>query len=158
MSRRFLLGMIIVCVLIGCVAADLSAPHQDYAAIVMTRINALRRERDLAPLVGDEKLNAIAAAYAQELARRGTLSHTGERGDTLRDRFAAGQFTAWRAIAENLALSTTHASMLEDIVSGWRQSPGHYENLTGAAYHRSGIGYAFDAAQQHIYVVQVFAN
>jgi uncharacterized protein YkwD len=101
-------------------------------------VNQFRVERGLAPLQWNDSLMLAAQRYAEELAQRRTLSHTGVDGSTASERAAAAGFQG--AVAENLA------SGFQDpvaVVEAWIASPGHLRNLL-IDFEYLGIGVAVD--------------
>ncbi|MGD9599771.1 MAG: CAP domain-containing protein [Steroidobacteraceae bacterium] len=139
---------------------------QDAAAVgarVLTLVNRARaRPRRCgpkavpaaSPLVREAQLDAVALAYAQELARLGRFEHRGADGRQPRDRVARSGYRA-RIVGENLAAGPTTA---DEVIDGWLASPGHCENVMEARFTQMGIAYAVNPASRYgIIWVQLFA-
>lgn len=92
---------------------------------VMRRVNAERATHGLAPLAGDRRLAAAAAAQACWMARTAKLSHAGPGGKRVGDRAKAAGYR-WRFMAENVAMGYRNA---QTVVAGWMASKSHRQNI-----------------------------
>lgn len=132
---------------------------QDAPAIVeelLTLSNEARSEEGIPPLTAHEGLARAAAGHADELARRGTLTHVSEDPDrrTPAARVARAG-VALVEIAENVA-TIEGPDVAERTVGGWLESPGHRENLLNEAY--THVGHAVSVAEDGTSrIVQVLA-
>lgn len=100
------------------------------------------------PLQWDAQLARSAALHAQDMYAQGYFSHTSKDGRRIGDRATAAGFR-WRAIGENLGYGYATA---EQVVKGWKGSPGHCKNLMSPKFTRMG------AASQGSYWVQVLGR
>ncbi len=123
---------------------------------MLDRVNALRtagcrcgnrKMPPVPPLTYNTKLEAAAAAHAQYMQRTGRFDHTGAGGSSVADRASEAGYD-WGAIAENIALGQPS---IEAVVSSWKNSPGHCQNMMDKAYSQMGV------AQEGRYWVQVLA-
>lgn len=107
-----------------------------------------------APLTRSAALDEAAQRHAEDLARRGELSHDGFDGSTPGRRATRAGY-AWAYVAENVARGQSTA---EQVVETWLASPGHCANLMNPRATETGIGIAEDAdGRWGAYWVQVYA-
>ena len=109
----------------------------------VTRLNQLRVEHDLAPLVADPELTAVARSWAGHMARAGRISHRP-------DLTAAGTDPAWIKLGENVGVGVTVVSLHDAFVA----SPAHYRNLVDPGWQYVGIGVVVKGRK--IYVAENF--
>jgi uncharacterized protein YkwD len=94
------------------------------------------------PWTRDARLDHAAQLHAEELARRGRVSHVGANGSRVRDRARAQGYPANRA-TESIALYKTP----EASVKFWMAEPAngpHRRNITWCQYTDAGVGVAYD--------------
>ncbi len=115
----------------------------DAVARILADTNALRAAGGLAPLSSNPYLQSVAQNWTGQQAATGVMSHNPNYGSQI----PAG----WTNAAENVAKDYTYST----VVTGWRNSPGHYANIMGP-YTDIGIGYV--EANGHRYFTQVFAR
>ncbi len=134
-------------------AADRQNPAIDPAREhLFRRLNEERRRRGLAELAWNPVLARLAAEHAEELRRRGELSHrSAADGAAYADRLARTPLRARRA-AENLA----QAPDAEEAHLGLMASPGHRGNILDPDLEEVGIGVSA-APDGDLVVVQDFA-
>jgi uncharacterized protein YkwD len=106
--------------------------------------NSTRREAGLPGLVPSPALIDKAQAWADELARRGVLSHS-----TLTDGVPDG----WVKLGENVGRGPS----IEAVHAGFLGSPAHRTNLVDASFNWIGTGVA-TAGDGTVFVVQVFGH
>lgn len=120
---------------------------------VIKLTNAERSRIGSPALVENERLVLIAQEMAEDLAKRGSLSHTDTKGRDLAKRIDDGGY-AWSAIGENIAYGF---STPEAVVQGWIKSPGHYKNLSNSGFTEIGVGVTIDS-KGRVYWAQVFGH
>lgn len=98
---------------------------------LLARINAHRQERGLTALHRDAVLDRLALAHSRGMERGGKLSHDG-----FDERFARADSDH---CVENVGLRLPDPSP-ERQFEGWRDSPGHDENLLDTDIRRAGLG------------------
>jgi uncharacterized protein YkwD len=99
------------------------------------QINAIRARANLHKVRRSAKLDAVALAHAKDMARHKFMSHTSSDGSDLRVRVARVGYK-WCSLAENVSRGyRTEARAIEN----WRQSPGHYRNLTNKKVKEFGL-------------------
>ncbi len=138
--------------------------------------NQVRQNKGLASLRRAEDLERLAQYQATEMATYGIVGHVDHEGLSLEQRAAKlnvslyGEFVNGLKtihVAENAAMipwSERHSScgstqndpaLATCTVNGWVTSSGHYESLIGD-YITTGMGVAFNTAENKLYAVQVF--
>lgn len=116
---------------------------------VLENTNKLRAEVGVPPLQYDENLSAYAQVRAAELI--GSFGHIRPNGKGVLD-YVEGD---WGAAGENVAAGSATADLV--VLSAWRGSPGHYENMISPKFNRLGIGFVYDPnSPAKYYWVQVF--
>ncbi len=112
-----------------------AAERPPTAAALVELINALRTREGRRPLLTHRKLEKVAQAHAEEMARTGRLAHTSPDSGTLTTRLRAEGVSAPFA-AENLAEAADAAAAMAAFV----QSPGHRRNLLLPELTHIGVG------------------
>ncbi|MDO5686230.1 MAG: CAP domain-containing protein [Neisseria sp.] len=129
------------------VAAPSAAAEQELQK-ELDAVNRLRADKGLRPLWYNPSLSAYATVRAQEIARK--FSHTRPDGN---DALKAVRGNV--AAAENIAYNHKLSGL--DAVNQWRNSPGHYANMTSERYREIGMG-VYAAPSGEFYWVQVFSG
>ena len=111
---------------------------------VASLVNQQRSSAGLGGLVHDDRLDAIAQEWAQQMSNMKSMVHSTNQWRS--DRLPTG----WRANGENIAYGYGSASA---VMSAWMQSPGHKANILNSAYTSIGVGYVASGN----YWVQLFA-
>ncbi|MGI9423100.1 MAG: CAP domain-containing protein [Hyphomicrobiaceae bacterium] len=88
-------------------------------------INAYRRNHGLKPLKLNVLLTKAAKLHSTDLAKWDRISHFGSDGSNPWDRVKRSGYKA-RLAAENVG---TGQATLEEVMAGWKKSPGHNKNL-----------------------------
>jgi len=88
-------------------------------------INQYRKQNGLRPLQLNSKLTVAAKSHSRDLAKWDRISHYGSDGSDPWDRVAKTGFSA-KLAAENVGTGQT---TLEEVMKGWKKSPGHNKNL-----------------------------
>jgi uncharacterized protein YkwD len=120
----------------GAVAAP--APDRAAASAMRDAVNFVREYHGLVPLALDIDLSRAAQGHAEELARRGELSHRGLDGSRLGNHLREVDYP-YSVAAENLAAGPPEA---DGAVILWLNSPGHRRNLLLEGVTAIGVGYA----------------
>lgn len=103
-------------------------------------INAYRKKHGLRPLRLSAELTNAAKAHSRDLARWDRISHFGSDGSNPWDRVKRSGYDA-RLAAENVG---TGQASIEEVMKGWRASPGHNKNLLMADAQHMGIALVQD--------------
>lgn len=88
-------------------------------------INSYRGQHGLKPLKIDPLLTKAAKMHSRDLAKWDRISHFGSDGSNPWDRVKRAGYKA-RLAAENVG---TGQASLDEVMAGWKKSPGHNKNL-----------------------------
>ncbi len=100
--------------------------------VARAKINAYRKAKGLRPLKLSADLTRAAKAHSRDLAKWDRISHYGSDGSNPWDRVKRTGFRAQLA-AENVG---TGQATFDEVLTGWKNSPGHNKNLLlGDATH-----------------------
>jgi uncharacterized protein YkwD len=103
-------------------------------------INAYRKEKGLKPLKLSPELTAAAKAHATDLAKWDRISHYGSDGSNPWDRVKRTGYKA-RLTAENVG---TGQIDFNEVMKGWKDSPGHNKNLLMSDADHMGVALVQD--------------
>lgn len=133
----------------------------DYKAVESTifeLLNQLRREKQLPELTSNEQLVKAARKRAKETEQ--SFSHTRPDGSETFTILKEEEYQyVYQLAGENLGMATNYLDeegMAELLFNGWKDSPGHYENMVRKDFEEVGIGVAYDG--ENIYAVQMFGT
>jgi uncharacterized protein YkwD len=134
------------------VPAILPTAHQLALDAMFAAINDVRAAAGLKLLVWNGLVTLAAQQHSDDMAARGTMSHTGSDGTNAGDRLERVGFVSsgW---AENIAAGYTDSVA---VVRGWMASSGHRANLLGN-FTYVGVGIA-TSAQGTMYWTLDLAN
>jgi hypothetical protein len=107
-------------------AAHANASSEE--AEFVSRINALRASKHLAPLRVDDELTSIARRWAQQMVINGDISHQPDLRQWVT--------SVWRKLGENVGVGYSVAGLHDAFLT----SPHHYDNLVDPAFDAVGIG------------------
>ena len=91
----------------------------------LAAINSSRAAQGRSALDYSPRLEAVARAHGEDMARKGFFSHTGSDGSEIGQRLSRGGYTFCFG-AENIALGQPS---LEVVMASWMKSPGHRRNI-----------------------------
>jgi uncharacterized protein YkwD len=103
-------------------------------------INAYRKEKGLKPLKLNPELTAAAKNHATDLAKWDRISHYGSDGSNPWDRVKRTGYKA-RLTAENVG---TGQIDFNEVMKGWKESPGHNKNLLMSDADHMGVALVQD--------------
>ncbi|KAJ2076409.1 hypothetical protein H4R24_005710 [Coemansia sp. RSA 988] len=115
-------------------SATPSTPTDSWKSQMLQQVNAIRAEVGKGPLTIDERLNSMAQAHSNYQSSAATMTHSDPSG-SLGSRCSQYGID-WRGVAENVAWNYKDVT---EVVKGWKDSPGHYENIIGD-YNAVGFG------------------
>jgi uncharacterized protein YkwD len=121
----------------------------DDSRTFLDRTNALRADNNVAELTELPILTDKAEAWAQHMARTGTLEHS-----NLSDGLST---LSWTALGENVGYSSPTSDTLLTIHNLFVSSASHRRNLLNGGFNYMGVGVARDGAGR-IWVAEVFAR
>jgi uncharacterized protein YkwD len=116
---------------------------------VLDRVNDLRRQAGLRPLVRNLGLDRIAAAHAERMRASRQVAH--DAGDGVPAARLARAGLGFRKGAENVAMAVDLAQAQESL----EQSPSHLAAMLGA-FDSVGLGMALDE-EHRVYLTEFFA-
>ena len=119
---------------------------RDYAATKLDAerardvINGYRQANGLKPLRLNAALTEAAKAHSRDLAKWDRISHYGSDGSNPWDRVKRTGYNA-KVAAENVG---TGQSSIDEVLKGWKESPGHNKNLLLGDVEHMGIALVQD--------------
>ena len=116
------------------VPAQVSADGAQYANTVLNKVNELRSSLGLQPVTRYQELDAVAQDWSEQQAAANNMSH--------RPDFTSVYPQGWTTGSENVAWRTSGGDTGALIFEQWRNSPGHYKNMTDPNVNSIGIGFA----------------
>jgi hypothetical protein len=146
--RQFI-GVALVVPLIATFVAllpDQSAIASPQTSSIVSKTNEYRSQNGLGGLVENASLNAVAQAWAQQMASNGTMTHNPNYSSQI----PAG----WSAAGENVASGYPSPNATVD---AWMGSTGHRANILSGAFNSIGTGWYVDGRGVS-WSVQVFAK
>lgn len=105
------------------------------AELAREQINGYRKLKGLKPLQLNAALTAAAKAHSRDLAKWDRISHFGSDGSNPWDRVKRTGYNA-KLAAENVG---TGQVSFEEVLKGWKDSPGHNKNLLLSDADHMGI-------------------
>ncbi|RYH11838.1 CAP domain-containing protein [Tropicimonas sp. IMCC6043] len=121
-------------------APDASAQGPDATAGITARLNIERGREGRAALRRSPVLDRIAAAHAEDMARRGYFAHSAPEGTGPQDRALRAGYRAC-LVAETIARGVPSAPQA---LAGWMQSPEHRRSILLRRATEFGMGHASD--------------
>ncbi len=125
-----------------------------YAKQVLDLVNAERAKYSLGKLTLDTKLNAVALAHSEDMAKNKYFSHTNLKGQSPFDRMKSAGIS-YRTAAENIAVGQKSP---EQVVQSWMNSEGHRKNILNGSFNKMGLGYVKAQGGYGTYWTQVFTD
>lgn len=123
------------------------------AAEVLNLVNKERNKVGLPSLKLDSQLNNLAQMKAEDMAKKGYLSHNsptyGSAFDMMKE-----YGVSYKTAGENIAKGQKSS---DSVMRAWMNSSGHRANILNSGYTRLGVGYATDA-KGNTYWVQMFVG
>jgi len=125
-------------------------------AKMLSLVNALRAESNLAPLRMSKMLGATARHKSLDMANRDYFAHTNPDGITASQLRKDHGYVFNTVSGENIAAGNDTA---DETFEQWKNSPPHKENMLNSSYKMLGVGYAFNAnAHYDYYWTQTFGG
>ncbi|WP_066632902.1 CAP domain-containing protein [Labilibacter marinus] len=148
--------------------AQLSTHEQNYLSdALFNKVNELRVSKKLEVLTEDSNLIKAAQLHSSYMARVNRLSHKESssklRTPSLRVKKFASNF---ELVGENILYVQNKKKHLKDdmmdalaqeMFTGWKESPGHYANMTHPNYELGGFGFA-RSTRGMLYATHVMAT
>ena len=130
------------------VPAQVTSEGAQYANTVLNKVNELRSSLGLQPVTRYQELDAVAQDWSEQQAAANNMSH--------RPDFTSVYPKGWTTGSENVAWRTSGGDTGALIFEQWRNSPGHYKNMTDPNVNSIGIGFA-QTSDGRWYATQNFA-
>lgn len=133
----------------------------DYVAIedhILELLNDLRQEKNLNALKPNEQLKKASRQRAKETKE--SFAHTRPDGRETATIFEEPEYEyVYQLVGENIGMATYYLDeegMAELMFDGWKNSPGHYENMVRENFEEIGIGVYYDG--ETLYAAQLFGT
>jgi len=129
--------------------------------LIIRLTNDFRQKQGLREVEPDSELNETAQYFADYMARTNKYGHT---ADGQRPSARAKQYGyEYCMVSENIAYffrSTgfTTQALAEKAVTGWKESPGHRENMLEPDVTETGVAVAYSEDTGHYFAVQMFGR
>ena len=118
-----------------------SAPPIDcWQEQMLSSLNMIRAENAVEPLKLCNTLNKSAQGYAEVMATQNFFDHEGQDGSTPSQRAQSAGYRSY-GVGENIAAGQTS---IEEVMTGWKNSPGHFKNMIKSEYMHVGFGMAIN--------------
>ncbi len=155
-----------------------AAPNEKINQIVQgifDGINQARAERNLSPLSEDPNLMSIAQLRSNDMITRNYFSHTDPNsGQVLFQILLNDQHYTYLFAGENIAEIRNQGAFVpsgftvyarysatdlaDQFVTGWINSPDHYENIINPHFRRTGIAVGVSMDGTRVVATQVFSD
>ena len=133
----------------------------DYVAIedhILELLNDLRQEKNLNALKPNEQLKKASRQRAKETKE--SFAHTRPDEREMATIFEEPEYEyVYQLVGENIGMATYYLDeegMAELMFDGWKNSPGHYENMVRENFEEIGIGVYYDG--ETLYAAQLFGT
>ncbi|MEG0475139.1 MAG: CAP domain-containing protein [Carnobacterium sp.] len=133
----------------------------DYVAIedhILELLNDLRQEKNLNALKPNEQLKKASRQRAKETKE--SFAHTRPDGREMATIFEEPEYEyVYQLVGENIGMATYYLDeegMAELMFDGWKNSPGHYENMVRENFEEIGIRVYYDG--ETLYAAQLFGT
>ncbi len=155
-----------------------AAPNEKISQIVQrifAGINQARRDKNLKPLTMDQNLLSIAQIRSNDMITRSFFAHTDPKtGQVLFQNLLNDQHYAYLFAGENIAEIRNQGAFVpagftvyaryaaddlaDQFVTGWINSPDHYENIVNPHFRRTGIAVGVSMDGTRVVATQVFSD
>ncbi len=115
-----------------------SAAEKSFIDEVFVLLNQHRQANGLATLTYDEELEAAVQGHCLHMSIHSFFDHNAPES-SVNTPWARASMCGTSANAENIAMGQSSPA---EVMQGWKDSPGHNENMLDGSLHRVGIGYA----------------
>lgn len=159
-SSRILAATVLVALgLLASTAGGLVSPRaagatEAWELDMLAQLNAYRAQHGRGPLTLCTNLSSAAYAHSADRAAAGSLSHHGTDGSTPSVRVGRTSYGYVTSVGENMAAGPLGVG---DVMTLWKGSPGHAENMLDSRYVHVGFGRAHRPGTSTLYWTQVLA-
>ncbi|HEY6334434.1 MAG TPA: CAP domain-containing protein [Alphaproteobacteria bacterium] len=137
-AKPSILFAFVICLVAAPAMAAGPAADPAAAANLLALVNQARSNAGLAPVHANPELGAAAQSLAEDLARRGVLSHEDSKGAGIDVRFLQSGYR-YSIAAEVVAAPFTKP---EDVIADWMANPSNREQILTEDLQDAGVGYA----------------
>lgn len=122
---------------------DLEMPEdlREFEQEMVRRVNELRADHGLDPLVVSPALAAVARRHSEDMAARDYLDHTNLEGLGPPERVSLAGIR-YAKLSENVALNRGHKRPVAQAVEQWLDSPRHRASMLDPEVQETGVGVA----------------
>lgn len=136
-------------------SSEKAAAYMAFYNEVLALVNDIRADAGVGPLTLDETLCRAATMRAVEMNYSDFFEHTRPDGRRCFSVFEIYSIE-YMACGENIAAGYTTPS---EVVAGWKESPGHYQNMINEKFTKLGVGMSCEEPGRYShYWVQLFTN
>lgn len=129
--------------------------YRAYAQKVLKLVNDIRAKAGVEPLVLDDNMCKAASMRAIEMNYANYFEHRRANGDSC---FSVLPYFGVSSSMSGENIGAGYGSP-EEVVEGWKNSPGHYANMTEASFKKLGVGYSSVGNGDYgTYWVQLFTD
>lgn len=132
-------------------------------------INNLREINGLKPLIFNDNLKKAAQFHSEYMVKNNVLSHDEKQSKyaTPKKRVFAFEGKEFEIVGENVLYSTPQnfplkkkdiVALAEEMFNSWKNSPGHYANMTEPEYDYGDLGFETNMEKHIVYATQVFGK
>lgn len=133
------------------------------------RINNLRVSKGLKPLIFNDTLKKASEFHSNYMAENDVLTHDEKNAKyaSPKKRVLAFDGTDFEIVGENALYSTPQTfplkknaiiALADEMFNSWKNSPGHYANMTEPEYVYGDLGFKTNLKKQIVYATQVFGT
>ncbi len=134
-----------------------------------TRINNLRISKGVKPLIFNDTLKKAAEFHSEYMADNDVLTHDEKptKYSTPEKRVHAFDGKNFEYIGENVLFSTVQSfplkkkdipTLAEEMFTNWKNSPGHYANMTNPEYVYGDLGFKANMKKSVVFATHVFGK
>ena len=135
--------------------AEQAAAMNQLEQAIFAEVNRVRLELGVAALRGSALLQRAARSHSEQMLSGNFFSHIDKNGQDVVDRLRVQGMEEFRSAGENIYMGRNISNLVESVVQGWLQSPGHRKNLLSPNYQETGVGIAM-GDRGKVYVTQVY--
>jgi uncharacterized protein YkwD len=122
---------------------------------IFSEVNRVRLEHRLGALRDNALLQRSARSHSEQMVARKFFSHIDHNGKDVLDRLQAQGVDGFRSAGENIYAGQNISNVVDSVIQGWMNSPGHKRNLLSPNYQEAGVGLAI-GNKGKVYVTQVY--